>query len=306
MNKRLKPEEAMRQGCCLHAKSFAEVARRTNRFSPSVYCNSPKRRRAWLHRSGSEFSNTSDSKRLELNLGQPVMQLYQSIGGTLLVTALASSAHPQSDPLPQWKLQASRDSFVININGKTTGYSVLAVERVPGGGFRVTEQTEIGDVMRQKTELLLDAAQRTKRVHQAGKLRDQNARIAIEYLGNYVTGAATLPTAEGVQSFMINTAVPANVIDDNLLHSIFPVLPWSSDADWTIPVFSAGKNRLANHQLVVTGTEIVTISSGNVEAYRAEMRGDEMTLVIWVRKARPHRVLKTAALDVSFEMVLVN
>lgn len=234
------------------------------------------------------------------------MQLYQSIGAALLVTALASSAHPQSVPLPQWKLQASRDSFVVNIDGRVMGYSVHVVELQPGGGFRITERTEIGDVMHQKTELLLDAAQRVTQVNQSGTMRGHDARIAIEYVGDNVKGAATVPGPDGVQSYTIDARLPANVIDDNLLHSIFPVLPWSADANWTIPVFSAGKNRLHTIALVATGSEPVTMPSGSVHAYRAELRSDEMTVAIWVSKAAPHRVLKAAPVGAPLELVRAN
>jgi hypothetical protein len=256
--------------------------------------------------SGNPPRNLDTVVNLTFSTDNLFMQLYQSIGAALLVTALASSAHPQSAPLPEWKLQASRDSFVVNIQGKTMGYSVHAVEPMPGGGFRITEQTEIGDVMSQKTELLLDAAQRITQVNQSGKMRGHDARIAVEYGGGNVKGAATVPGPEGVQTFTIDTRVPANVIDDNLLHSIFPVLPWSADANWSIPVFSAGKNRLHTITLVATGSEAVTTASGNVDAYRAELRTAEMTVAIWLSKAAPHRVLKTAAVGAPLELVRAN
>jgi hypothetical protein len=234
------------------------------------------------------------------------MQVYQSIGAALLVTAFASSAHPQRGPLPDWKLQASRDSFVVNIDGRAMGYSVHAVEPLPGGGFRVTEQTEIADVMQQKTELLLDAAQRVTQVNQSGKMRGHDARIAIEYVGDNVKGAATVPGPEGVQSFMIDARLPANVIDDNLLHSIFPLLPWSADANWTVPVFSAGKNQLHTIALVATGSEAIITPSGSVDAYRAEVRTTERTVAIWLSKTAPHRVLKAAPVSGGMELVRAN
>jgi len=214
-----------------------------------------------------------------------------------------STLRPQHAPLPlpAWQLHESRDSFVINIQGKPMGFTVLSVEATRAG-YRVTENTQIGGMMQQKTELLLDKAHRLRQVNQSGKMRGQDARIAIEYDGKRVRGAATMPGPEGGHSFMIDLPVPANVIDDNLLQSIFPVLPWSADANWTIPVFSAGKNQLSETTLVVTGSESVN----NVESYRAELRGGEMTVAIWVAKAAPHRVLKTAPVGAPFEMIRAN
>jgi hypothetical protein len=160
--------------------------------------------------------------------------------------------------------------------------------------------------MSQKTELLLDAAQRVTQVNQSGKMRGHDARIAIEYAGDNVKGAATVPGPDGVQSFMIDARLPANVIDDNLLHAIFPVLPWSAEANWTIPVFSAGKNQLHTIALVATGNEKISTPSGTVEAYRAEVRTTERTIAMWLSKAAPHRVLKAAPMDGGMELVRAN
>jgi hypothetical protein len=186
------------------------------------------------------------------------------------------------------------------------GFMVVAVEALAGGGFRITDDTQVGEMIRQKTELVLDRLHRIKTVNQSGKMHGQDARIAIEYSGKQVKGAASIPGPDGLQSFTINSEVPANVVDDNLLQSIFAVLPWSADAKWTIPVFSAGKNQLHEATLIVMGSEAVTTPSGTVDSYRAELRGGENTVAIWVAKAAPHRVLKTAPLGAPFEIVRAN
>ena len=209
-------------------------------------------------------------------------------------------------PLPALKLYETRDSFVVNVQGRPMGFSVLAVDKMPDGGFRVSENTKIGEFVEQRTEILLDRDQRILQVIQSGRMRGQDARIAIEYHGTHVKGAATVPGAQGPLSFVIDTEVPASVIDDNLLQSVFGALPWSSDANWTFPVFSAGKNRVTQNSLVVTGVEQLATSGGAVEAYRAELRGGETVVGLWVSIAKPHRVLKTAPVGVPFEMVRAN
>src|SRR5262245_53073312 len=75
-----------------------------------------------------------------------------------------------------WKLTATRDSFVMRVNGQSMGYTVLAVERIPAG-FRVTENTRIGTMIEQTTEILLDTEQRILSVLQSGKARGQEMRI---------------------------------------------------------------------------------------------------------------------------------
>ena len=234
------------------------------------------------------------------------MYRYRSLLAASLLLVAANVAHAQSTALPQWKLQESRDSFVINIEGRPMGFMVLAVEALKDGGFRVTDNTQIGEIVRQKTEMLLDNTHRLKRVNQAGTMRGQDARIAVEYDGKKVKGAATRPGPDGATSFVIDTPVPVNVVDDNLLQPMFAVLPWSANARWTIPVFSAGKNQLNDMILVVMGTEALNTPLGTVDTYHAELRGPEMTVGIWVSKAAPHRVLKTAPVGAPFEVLRVN
>ena len=235
-----------------------------------------------------------------------IMKLYTKLLPAMVLSLANLPVSIHTTPLPAWQLREARDSFVVNVQGKPMGFTVLAVDKMPDGGFRVTENTQIAQFVEQKTEVLLDRDHRILQVIQSGKMRGQDARIAIEYHGTHVKGAATVPGAQGPQSFVIDTEVPASVIDDNLLQSVFGALPWSSDANWTMPVFSAGKNRVTQHSLVVTGVEQLAISGGAVEAYRAELRDGESVVALWVSTAKPHRVLKTAPVGAPFEMVRAN
>jgi hypothetical protein len=207
----------------------------------------------------------------------------------------AVTAHAQ---IPAYQLQAARDSFEIRIQGRPMGFTVLAVE-THTVGFRVTERTQLGTAVEQNTEILLDRQQRLMSVRQNGRMRGQDARIAIEYGHQHVRGTALIPTPAGSpDSLHIDTHVPADVIDDNLLQTVLAFLPWTADAQWTLPVFSAGKNQVTQRTLKVTNVE--------ESAYRVELQGGEMPLTFWVSRSAPHRVVKLSSAQGAFEMVRVN
>jgi hypothetical protein len=225
---------------------------------------------------------------------------------SLFVSLVVATPLRAQTPLPQWTLAAARDSFVINIRGEAKGFSVLAVEPSAAGGFRVTDVTQIGTMVDQKTEILVDAKNQLTRVTQAATSRGQNLRTDLHYSKGHVKGSAVTPAKDGTQSQTIDSEIPANAVDDNFVQSMLAGLPWSESSKWIMPVFSAGKNGLTDFVLTVQGTESVTVPAGTYEAYKIDMRGDVVALNIWVSKAKPHRVLKTSPVGSPIEFVRAN
>jgi len=206
---------------------------------------------------------------------------------------------------PPWKLVATRDSFVININGQSMGSTMLTVVPLPSG-FHVTESTRIGTMVEQTTEIILDSQQRLVSVTQTGRMRGQDARIDLKYGGNRVKGSALIPGPDGTKSHDVDSAVPNDVIDDNLLQAVIAVLPWSAEAQYDLPVFSAGRNTLMNVKLIVTGSEAVVLPGGPVAAYKIQMTGGEHDTFFYMSKAAPQRLLKITAAEAPFEIVRAN
>jgi len=207
--------------------------------------------------------------------------------------------------LPPWKLAAARDSFIININGQTMGSSLLTVVPLPTG-FHVTESTRIGTMVEQTTEIVLDRGQQLVSVTQTGKMRGQDARIELKYGNKRVQGFALVPGPDGVKAHDVDVAVPADVIDDNLLQTVIGVLPWNAESEYRLPVFSGGRNALMTVKLVVVGTEEVTLPGGGQPAYKIRMQGGEHDTFFYVSKAAPRRLLKVASVDAPLEMVRAN
>lgn len=237
--------------------------------------------------------------------GKDLMRARSCLIFVVMLMATATTLHAQAG-LPSYRLQEERDSFEIRIQGKPMGFSVLGVTP-DGDGFRVTEHTRMGDALIQQTEILLDKQQRLQAVQQKGRMRGHDTRIAIRYADQRVRGDAIVLRREGgTDTLHIDMLLPANAVDDNLLLSLLSVLPWTQDASWTIPVFSAGQNRLTDWKLSVAGIETVIAASGQLDAYRVQLQGAENEVTYWLRLNPPHRVLKISTHNGALELVRVN
>jgi hypothetical protein len=215
----------------------------------------------------------------------------------LLALPVLGGTHTQAPATPPWKLIATRDSFVVNVNGQPMGAIVFVVERLERG-IRVTENTRIGTFVEQTTEILLDAEQRLLSVVQVGKMRGQEARIELRYDKGRVKGHAQIPGPQGQISHNIDSAVPADVVDDNLMQGVIAALPWSADASYSLPVFSAGKNALSERKLAVVET--------TADAYKVRMGDKDDIVHVYVSRSSPQRILRIAPAGSPMEMVRVN
>ena len=219
------------------------------------------------------------------------------IGAALAALPVFAHAGTQALQAPPWKLSAARDSFAVTVNGRVVGSAVFAVDRTPQG-FRVTETTHIAGVVQQTTEMLLDDQQLMLSVSQKGETRGQETRIELRYERGRVRGFVKMPGPQGQISSDVDSEVPADVVDDNLVQGVVAALPWSPAASYTMPVFSSGKNALSEARLsVVAMTE---------DAYKVELASQNGTVHFYVSRASPQRILRIAPAGQPIELVRVN
>ena len=221
----------------------------------------------------------------------------------LLLSLVATAAHAQQPKVvPAVKLTVARDSFFIMVNARAMGTTIYDVSATDAG-YRVTENTSMPSMGVQVTEVLTDKAGHPLKVTQTGKMAGQEVGLTLAYANGHAKGTAKVPNS---QMFSIDTAVPANVIDDNMLQAILPGLVWAPNAKWDLPVFSGGGNALSTQTLTVTDELEVSIPSGKYAAYRAELRGGDAIVAFYISKAAPHKVLKIVPGGAPFEFVRAN
>jgi zinc protease len=193
-------------------------------------------------------------------------------------------------------LTARRDSFVVRFNGAEAGWMRGVLEKT-ADGYRYVEDTRLGGgFVVQTTTLDLDASAAMKAVKQVGKVQGQDAAIDVSYAGGRAKGTASAPDPQTgqIKRITLDTALAPGTLDDNAVQALIPAFRWASGAKWTFNVLSAGQGEIKPWTLTVTGTEQVTVGTGQVEAYKAELAGPSAPLTLWVSTAAPHQLLKIA------------
>ena len=217
--------------------------------------------------------------------------------------AAAPSAAQAGLPVDAHRLVPHRDSLVVLVNGQPLGASVVELRKA-GDTLVLHERTIIGAVMRQETTVGLAQDGAARSVVQSGMVRDVPGSIDIRYAGGHVTGQVQAVTQEGPQKFAVDTTVPPGTVDDNVLQSLLPALPWVEGAAWTFQMFSAGSYSLSEMVLRVVGVETAMVPAGAFEAYRVNLTGGATDVSFLILKREPHTVLKveTTGAPIKFEL----
>ena len=208
-------------------------------------------------------------------------------------------------PFDASKLVARTDSFSILVQGNPFGYQRSTLAK-GADGFQYVEESQIGPILTQKTEVTLSGTGEVRKVTQAGKVQGQDMKIDVVVADGRATGSATTPGPQGMNTVTVDTEVPAGIIDDNGLTALLPALPWSADATWSFPVLSSGEGTVKTYTLKVTGTESVTVPAGTVETYKVEMSGGQQPVTMYITTAAPHQVMKITVAGAPIEVVRVK
>jgi zinc protease len=211
----------------------------------------------------------------------------------------------ESLPLDATKLVARTDSFSVLVQGNPFGYQTSTLTKT-ADGFQYVEESQIGPVLSQRTEITLSGTGEVRKVAQSGKVQGQDMKIDIAVADGHASGSSTTPGPQGMKTVTVDTDVPSGVIDDNGLTALLPALPWSADASWSFPVLSSGEGTVKTYTLKVAGTESVTVPAGTAETYKVEMSGGQQPVTMYITTAAPHQVMKITVAGAPIEIVRVK
>ena len=204
------------------------------------------------------------------------------------------------------RLVARRDSFAVFVQGNAFGYQRNTLEK-SGAGWKYSEDTQIGPIVQQHTEVSFGADLAMGVVKQTGKSQGKDTKIDVSYAGGRAKGSATTPQADGsLKTVQVDAEVPAGAVDDNVLSALLPAFKWAAGAKFTVPVFQSGKGALTPVTLTVSGEEIADVPAGKIAAWKVELTGLDGSVTFWIEKAAPNRLVKIGIVGAPIEIRLVK
>jgi zinc protease len=203
------------------------------------------------------------------------------------------------------RLAPRTDSFVVMVQGNPFGFQRGKLEK-SGSGWKYTEDTNLGPIMSQHTEVTFDGDLTPGRVTQTGQQQGQQAKIEVSYAGGRAKGSATTPAPTGPKTVQVDAELVKGMIDDNMVQVLLPTFRWAAGAKFTVSVFQSGKGEPSSLTLTVSGEESVTVPAGTFAAWKVDMTGGEAPVTFHVEKAAPHRLVKIAIVGAPIEMRLAK
>ena len=224
------------------------------------------------------------------------------------VLVLAAAAPARAQEPVRWtgveRALAAADTFAFLMNGQQLGSQVVTLERT-AEGLRFQETTALGH-MNQTTQVEMASDPVAMRsVRQRGEAMGNEMRISVDYGVDRATGSALTP-AGGPAEIAIDAAIPAGIIDDNVLTALLPAIDWTATTDVVVPVFHSGRNAAGEMRLRVTGTGSTEVPAGSFDTYLVEATGTDTPLVFHIESAAPHRLVRVEIVGAPIEIVRVN
>lgn len=256
-----------------------------------------------------------DPKKLVLVVAGDAAKLYPQLSALGTVRIFGADGRPLNPGEVEPKeapfaLDSSRmlpriDSLAIVAQGQAVGVQVAQLSR-SADGLTYTERTTLGAQFNQTTTLTMSRTAAMRGVDQTGAVRGHPTRIQLAYAGDRVKGESRIMATEGPKTLVIDTNVPARVLDDNAIQAMLPWLDWTINRRWTLPVFASGENIVRNQTLTVANIETVRTPAGDFEAYRADLEGGPQRVSFYVTTAQPHRLVRMTVEGSPLEFLAVN
>ena len=228
-----------------------------------------------------------------------------SAAALLLVAPIALGAQATPAKLDVSKIHASRDSFVIMVQGQEMGYQVAAVEKTADGLRLTSDKSIMNGMIASKGEVLVGADNAMRSIKSNGVMQGQTTSSDIAFAAGHAKGKAIIPGMGGLEEKAIDVDVPAGIPDQSMLTSILTTLPLAQGAKFSLPMFNTITASVDTLTLEVTGAESVTVPAGTFEAWIVNLAGTGNGMNLFVSKANP-RVLKLALVGQPVELVLAK
>jgi len=202
------------------------------------------------------------------------------------------------------QIVARSDSFQALVQGNVFGAQTAKVE-VTGDSIVYTEATTVGQIQ-QQSRVVLNGDLSMRRSDQTGTVQGQHTETHLTYADGRVKGTAMSPQPGGTpKSITVDTTLAAGTVDDNALALLLAAMSLEQGKTFNLNVFSTGEGTTKVVSVKVAAVENVAVPAGTFPAYRLELSGMQLPIVMHVTRDAPRRVVRIAptGAPLVFELV---
>src|SRR5712691_833764 len=206
------------------------------------------------------------------------------------------------------QIVAHSDSFQALVQGNVLGAETMKVE-VAGDSIVFTETITIPVAGLQQTSVVvLNNDLSMRRTDQTGTIQGQHVESHLTYAGGRVKGTSMTPSPQPggtPKTTAVDTTVEAGTVDDNALGVLLPALPLEQGKTFNLNVFSTGEGVTKVVSVKVAALESVAVPAGNMPAFRLELSGMQLPVVMHVNQQAPRRLVRVSptGAPIVFELV---
>jgi len=202
------------------------------------------------------------------------------------------------------QIVARSDSFQALVQGNVLGSQTGKVA-IDGDSIVYTESLMLAQ-FQQRSTVVLNADLSPRRTDQTSLVQGQRTEIHLTYGGGRVKGTSQSPRPGSTPtSTTVDTTIAVGTIDDNALALLLPALPLEQGKTFNLNVFSSGEGTTKVVSVKVAAIENVVVPAGTFPAYRLELSGMQLPIVMHVTQQAPRRLVRVAptGAPLVFELV---
>jgi zinc protease len=259
-----------------------------------------------IHRDGLTLVVVGDAKLLYDKLKSIAPVRLVDVEGKSLDPA---DLNPTGGPVAfdRSQLVARSDSLQAIVQGSVYGAEIKKVD-VAGDSIVFTESVAIPVAgLQQRSIIVLNSNLTMRRTDQSGSFQNQQVTTHLDYTAGRVKGTAMTPQpgAAAPKTLVVDTTIAAGTIDDNALSFLLPALPLEVGKTFNLNVFSSREGTTKVLSVKVAALEDVVVPAGKFPAYRLELSGMQLPVVMHVTQQAPRHVVRIAptGAPIVFELV---
>lgn len=232
--------------------------------------------------------------------------LHQLLVALVLWTGAPASAGAQASWRQHADITRARvaiDSFSVIVSGRTIGWQRLGWTK-DGADWVMSDEVALSGVA-QRSEIRFSSALVEQGLRQQGTMGSTAMKITLDRIDGRLRGTALTPSG-GPTPAVIEANADDDVIDDNALSVILPLIRWRDGLTFDVPVLSSGKGSSEHFAASVVGKRTVVVPAGSFEVWQVALTGARYVLEADVTTAPPYRLVRFGPRGAAMSSQLVH